>query len=535
MDLSKLSTADLLALRAGQLDRVSNEGLMILKGSTPQQGANDRFRRDTADGAFYRQAGEMALQGMSPVDRFVAGYGKAGVDLARGVGQVFGIVDRKSEDERKARDAALTNSTAGMAGNIAGTVINAAPLALAPGAATIPGAAMAGALTGTLQPVGTDDSRLRNAVVGGLAGAGGQMAGNLIGRAIRPVQSTLNAPQRQLAAKAGQMGISLDAADLTGSRPLKTMRSVMESLPLTADAQRAASEAKKIAFNRAALREVGENADLATPDVLNNARTRIGQQFETLSGRNSVDLGSDFLNTLTKIDASRTSFSSPKIAESIDKALDLASSGKISGAEYQKVRTTLNKAYKDAFNSGNSELGQALKAMRDGLDDAATKSISPTDKAAWQEARAQWQALKLLEKAAAPTSADAVAGNVSPAKLAQALRVADPKGFAYGTRPGDMGDLARVGKAFVQESIQNSGTAERTFWQKVMTEPVSALMQYGSGGLSVPLQKAINSPAGQKYLTNGMANLTQKQLAQIAALTRYTGVALPASANATKQ
>jgi hypothetical protein len=51
----------------------------------------------------------------------------------------------------------------------------------------------------------------------------------------------------------------------------------------------------------------------------------------------------------------------------------------------------------------------------------------------------------------------------------------------------------------------------------------------------VPLQKAINSPAGQKYLTNGVANLTPKQLAQIAALTRYAGVALPASANATKQ
>jgi hypothetical protein len=202
------------------------------------------------------------------------------------------------------------------------------------------------------------------------------------------------------------------------------------------------------------------------------------------------------------------------VREAIDKGLELATQKTISGKDYQKIRSTLGKQGNDAFASGNSELGQALKSLKAGLDDAATGSVSAADKDAWNLARKQWQALKVVEKAAAPTSADAVAGNVSPAKLAQALMSVDKKGFTYGTSNQKLGDIARIGQAFVKEQIPNSGTAQRSFYQKLMNNPITAVMEGGVGGLSVPMQRIMQSKAGQAYLGQGPVSARTLALAR---------------------
>jgi hypothetical protein len=72
--------------------------------------------------ALQRKAGEMALEGMSGTQRFLAGAGKGMTDVARGVGQLFGAGNQSAIDEARLHDAALTNSGAGMAGDIAGNV-----------------------------------------------------------------------------------------------------------------------------------------------------------------------------------------------------------------------------------------------------------------------------------------------------------------------------------------------------------------------------------------------------------------------------
>jgi hypothetical protein len=354
---------------------------------------------------------------------------------------------------------------------------------------------------GAVQPVASGESRAANTALGAGLGVAGQGAANAIGRLVRPVQSQLTPEISGLAAKAQAQGIPLSAAQRTGSRPLAIAESVLENLPFTADKQLAVKEAQKTAFNRAALRTIGADADKATPEVLNAAKQKIGQTFEQLSARNAVGLDDEFVTALAKIDSSRTAFSSPKISDTIDKALELASKGNITGSEYQKVRSSLGKAASSAFSS-DAELGQALKGIRNALDDAATRSISEADRKVWTEARKQWQALKVLEKAAAPTSADAVAGNVSPAKLANALNTID-KGFKYGTGQQELGDIARIGKAFVAEQIPNSGTAQRGFYQSVLDNPLRLLT--GAAGVgSVPMQSLLNSPAGQRYFTQGL-------------------------------
>jgi hypothetical protein len=306
-----------------------------------------------------------------------------------------------------------------------------------------------------------------------------------------------------LAGKAAQYGIELTPAQQTGSKPLKIIDSVLENLPFTADTAAKNKQIQRQQFNKAILGTVGEDADLATPEVLNAARERIGGEFKRLTENSKIKFGDDFLNTLAKVESDTTEFSSPSIKGAVDKALEMASKGEISGKEYQKVRTVLGKASNDAFKGNNSELGQALKSIKTALDSAAEASISDGDKEAWKLARKQWQNLKVIEKAAAPTSADAVSGNVSPAKLAQSLLATDRQGFTYGTRNDAISDLARIGQGFIKDQVPDSGTAQRAYWQSVLENPLRLIP--GAAGIgSVPLQRLMNSEAGRKYLAQGL-------------------------------
>lgn len=135
------------------------------------------------------------------VSRFMAGAGKAFVDLGRGAGQLardgietiapptkgvrdliagtrgtsfadrLGLPTREDIDEAHRLDAPLMKTGAGLSGNIGGNAAALLPTMLIPGAATIGGGAAIGALASALQPVGTGESRLQNMAVGGVAGA----------------------------------------------------------------------------------------------------------------------------------------------------------------------------------------------------------------------------------------------------------------------------------------------------------------------------------------------------------------------------
>lgn len=110
-------------------------------------------------------------EGMSGLDKFRAGMGKAMVDLGRGAGQLVGLVNREDVAESRRLDAPLMGTGAGMAGNLAGNLAMLAPTALIPGANTITGGAAIGAATGLLQPSASTSETIWNVVLGGGAGA----------------------------------------------------------------------------------------------------------------------------------------------------------------------------------------------------------------------------------------------------------------------------------------------------------------------------------------------------------------------------
>lgn len=116
-------------------------------------------------------------EGMSGLGKFVAGYGSAVPRLVRGIGQRLGINSQSEVDYANSLDAPLLKTGAGTAGNIAGNIGAALPTMAIPGAATIPGAAAVGGVQGFITPTSSDDSVSKNTLFGGLAGAGGVIAG----------------------------------------------------------------------------------------------------------------------------------------------------------------------------------------------------------------------------------------------------------------------------------------------------------------------------------------------------------------------
>lgn len=161
-------------------------------------------------------------EGMSGLDKFRAGMGKAFADTARGIGQYIGAVDRADVAESRKLDAALMNTGAGMAGNITGNLAALAPTALIPGAATLRGAALIGGATGALQPSTSTGETLANTVSGGLAGPLGVMAGRGIvsmaqgGKAL--MEPLTKAGQERIAARVLQSSATDPAAAAAAAR-----------------------------------------------------------------------------------------------------------------------------------------------------------------------------------------------------------------------------------------------------------------------------------------------------------------------------
>lgn len=111
---------------------------------------------------------ETGIKTSPGVDQFLSGGGKSFVDPVRGAGQLVGAVSEADIDEVKKRDAPLLATGPGKAGNVTGSTALAAPLAAIPGANTVFGAGLIGAGMGALEPVGTNDSRLRNTTRGAM-------------------------------------------------------------------------------------------------------------------------------------------------------------------------------------------------------------------------------------------------------------------------------------------------------------------------------------------------------------------------------
>lgn len=506
-----------------------------------------------SDAAAYRAAmGQADMErmadptaGMGAGERFAAGAGKAVADIWRGAKQIAGTESQAEVDEAKRRDAPLMRTGAGAAGNIAGGAALFAPTAFVPGANTYTGAALAGAAMGALQPTAEGESRLANTAFGAGAGTAGQAAGNLIGRAIRPVASRLSPEQQALASAAQREGIPLTAGQATGSRPLQITESVLENLPLTSGPQLAGREAQQRAFTAAALRRAGIGGDSAGAGALLGQKQALGGTLGDIAERNAIDFNAGLTDRLAAIVDDAAQHLPPdaaaKVSGMVDKVLSQVDrQGVMSGTNYQGWREPLR-----SLASKGDETGRYFSQIRGALDDAFKAQLQGGEAEAFGQASRQYANLKTIMGAMGGAGNLPAAGQIAPAQLGAALaRSVGREGRALGR--GDLNEIARIGQTFVREQVPNSGTAQRQMIQALLTsaggagagggtalamgrDPVEGMAVgagIGAGALVAPrvAQALMNSPAGQAYLTRGLLPISDAERAALAAALRLGAV-----------
>jgi hypothetical protein len=339
-------------------------------------------------------------------------------------------------------------------------------------------------------------------VVGALAGG---LAPSAIARAVTP-NPISPSRQRLLDILEGEGVTSLTAGQRTGSDALRYSESALGNAPFSGGRASAITREGQEQFTEAAMRRAGAGPD-ATPEVLRNNNARLGNEFETLSNRNNLTFDQQFVT-----DASRAIRSYERVPQSQQRAMvegyvnDIAAhmqTGTMPGTYYQEMRSRLSRQANGLRNS-DPTLSEALRDLRNSLDNAMRRSISPADREAWDTARRQYGAQKTIQKATSRAGELTAEGQIVPANLRNAASVENRGAYARGE--GQFSELARAGSAIMKEMPQ-SGTAPRSMLYN--------LANIGTAGaLPAALGRGLMSGPVQGYLANQVAAPLINQMGQ---------------------
>lgn len=496
-------------------------------GPEPELSLEQRYQRagidpnqydPTEDNGFWRNALE--------------GFGASFVGTAEGIGQAVGLVDEEQIAERRRLNAPLMDTWGGMLGNIGG---QAAQIAVPVGGAArglsfagkarpyVESALRAGVFGGAQGTVG-DESRLVNAGTDAALGAVGQGVADVGGVAARAARAKLSGPVRQSIDLARGAGIPLRADQVTTSPAIKAASAVTRWLPFSG----AASQARKQqeAFNAAVGRSFGlKDARVLDEATMKGARRAISDQFEDIYSRNDVPITMDGLRRLAgsvnRAGEDLVEAEASVVQKQLDKILREAENGTLTGKKYQALRTNIMKA------EGEDRVGQAVKSLRKELDDIAAESVGPDDAATLKRIRSQWANLRTTEDALKQVAG--AKGNVQPSSLYPLIR--------RGATP-EMRELAKIGQNVLKDVVPDSGSAQRIFYQNLLTGGaglgagatlgvLSPLVKAGAAGAGIG--RLLNSRAGARMLeqgapTSGLAKLLQAAPRALPATTGSGGV-----------
>lgn len=443
-----------------------------------------------------------------PVARFMAGSGKSVEDLALGARQRAGMATQDEVTAKLRADEPLMRTTAGKFGNFVGNVGVTLPMAFLPGGQSIFGAALMGGGLGALQPTKEGESAIKNAAIGAGAGAVGQGLFNAAGRIINPVQApALNAEQAALVQLAQQKGIPLSAGQQTQSRPLKALESVLSTRPFTSGQAERFRQTQQAGLNRALLETMGQQGDDLSGATMGAVKGRIGGEFNRLTAQNDMKVTLPLLQKLSQykgeIEAKQTGDVARIVGSYMDDLTEhITQNGTVPGTFYKSMDSKIGR---QAFNTSNGDLRNSLKDLQRIIRDGMDASIAPADQAAWRDARSQWGNMKTVASAIKNDAS----GEAFPGRLAQAVRRADESGMVYGAGRSELPELSKLANGVLKDSIPNSGTPERTFWNQfldgsLLTQAAKLGEGAASATIGVPLQKFLLSDAGRKYLAQGL-------------------------------
>lgn len=412
--------------------------------------------------------------------------------------------------------AGLTTTKMGMAGDVLGNVLMAAPTMLNPAAATVHGGAMIGGAMGALRPTLGDESRIENTLSGAAMGAGGTWAGNKIMGALvgqrgaqtatggsatatssggRSVASSrvsgsatargtgggynfgsvgddasagLTRAQRDLIARNPEFRLTPGQAG--GSKSLQQMEAKLESQPMTSGVFNEIKDSNQRLINRRVAESIGvRNSNIVDSNVLNQAHERADRVYGMVrrTGNRTID-PDRFINQLDRIEGDYQGllFANGRPYSVMDSPLvsrlfNYAQSGEATAEQLVDLSSKLGKAARSQMTSGNGDrqLGMALGDVKDIADDLIERGLNGRTQRIFAQARGNYRNLMTLEGRTGIVNTSN--GNVSGANLANALAQKDKAGFMLGRNQSPMYDAARLAQSF-KPLVGDSGTATRS-------------------------------------------------------------------------
>lgn len=479
MDLSALSTEDLMALKGGDLSKVSTDGLMKLKQTIPDQ----------PQGGTLEDIGRSAASGVARALPYAVDVPAAA--LATGVEKLTGSQGTAKQLFQQNMQNGINpqaskvlgqeyqpQTEAGTLAKGAGMVVGSLPIAGAAGitegvlpALGTVGRAAGSGVVGTAgsqvggkigKAVGGDTGEAIGNVVGGLAGGfGGAKTPEGVAGAARAVDSAIVpnvAPELQpLAQRAQQMGIPLSLNQVAPGRIRNTLQKVSQAIP--GSGVEPFEQAQHSAFNKAVASTLGEQADNLGPETINSFLDRASTDFNGIMGGKTVSVPEDNLSAITNIGKEAGQNLTGPVADIVKNRIaqlqeDISQGGTIAGDKLASFRTSLIKAIPRADSGAKGYLGDLV----DEVNNLAQSAVGPEDAAKLAILRNQWRNYKTVE----PLLEKSPDGNINPTSLMQRV-AANPyiKASRIPTGQDPLVDLARIGKAFLK-TPGGSDTYEKT-------------------------------------------------------------------------
>jgi hypothetical protein len=319
-------------------------------------------------------------------------------------------------------------------------------------------------------------ARVAGAVVGGL------LPDALLKGATKLISPNAGAdPERlKLASVLDDFGVPVSAGQRVGNEALRRKEG------LTGAGQRLVGEQQE-AFTAAALKTAGINAKRATPEVLDEAATRIGAVFDDVT--RGLDVVPDSA-AITKLSGAVNEYKSlaptgnqaPLVSQVLKETTKFFRGGNaVPASTVNTWRSGLSKLTTSADAATREAARLALEAVDDMLEGAMKAAGKADDVARLATARQEWRNFLAIQKAAVREGD----GLLSPARLRSAVINQGASAYARGKR-GDLGALARAGGE-VMDALPNSGT------------PAGIRAMIPGGSLSAALGASIGSgfgPAG---------------------------------------
>jgi len=331
---------------------------------------------------------------------------------------------------------------------------------------------------------------------------GGALVGGGLPSALRRVATPLpaSAERQALAATLRNEGVPLTAGQTTGNKPLQWMESALGDTPGSGGPAARTMENQAEQFTAAALRRAGIDAPRATPQVIDDAFHRIGNNFEAVAQRNNVAGDQQLYRQLNTAGREYNSVVSPSnrapiVADTIqDLGHMMANGGAVTGTQYNAMTSRLARQARNA--NADPQLQEALHGIRNALDDAMERSLFRTGNTADMQllraARNEYRNMIVLEKAATGAGSNAAEGLISPSQLRNA--VVQQSRRAYGRGQGDFAELARAGEALLKP-LPQSGTSPRHNVTH-MLQTIGAIVGGAGGAAGGPGSAAAGAIAG---------------------------------------